>query len=116
MPLPIIIREGNAYELYPCKVRIPLGRFAKTQYDHKAIVLHNNDILVFTSDGIDEATNPEGEEYGSERLLEVLSSIESSWSATQIKDYLIDDINNFVKDAIQHDDMTIVIIKIHLED
>src|SRR5690606_25496907 len=52
---------------------VPLGSFFGVTYDEVTFPLSAGDIYVFSSDGVTEAMNARGEEFTSERLMEVVS-------------------------------------------
>src|SRR6478735_9206150 len=51
---------------------VPLGSFPGSTYDEISMALHAGDLFVFCSDGVSEAMNVNGEEFGSQRLLAVV--------------------------------------------
>ena len=51
---------------------VPLGSFPGSAYDELTFALHPGDLFVFCSDGVSEAMNVNGEEFGSARLIEVV--------------------------------------------
>jgi serine phosphatase RsbU (regulator of sigma subunit) len=65
---------------------------------------------VLYSDGITEAEDIDGEEFGNERL-EALLEQHVGCSASLIRDQIADAVDTFVDEAPQKDDETIVIIK-----
>lgn len=71
------------------------------------------DVLVLCSDGLTEAVNRIGEEFGQERLIELLQEIAGQGNdAVKIRSALLQELRNFVGDTEeQHDDITIVVIK-----
>ncbi len=68
------------------------------------------DSLILYSDGVTEAMNGAGEEYGEDRLLAVASR-GSYASAAEIKDALLEDVKAFRKEAPVNDDLTLLIIR-----
>jgi sigma-B regulation protein RsbU (phosphoserine phosphatase) len=61
-------RDGRELELPP---GLPLGVIADSHYEQSEFHLNRGDRLVFLSDGVVEATNPEGELFGFERTQQV---------------------------------------------
>jgi hypothetical protein len=61
-------RDGREIELLP---GLPLGVIADSQYEQSSFQLNQGDRLVFLSDGVVEATSPEGELFGFERTQQV---------------------------------------------
>jgi len=71
--LPLLIRDRKATEL---EVRgIPLGLLPEVEYDEVRLSLSPGDIVVFASDGIHESTNIDLEEYGTDRLKDLLATV-----------------------------------------
>ena len=54
---------------------VPLGSFQGSTYDELTFALHPGDLFVFCSDGVSEAMNVNGDEFGSARLIEVVERI-----------------------------------------
>ncbi|HUP61988.1 MAG TPA: PP2C family protein-serine/threonine phosphatase [Thermoanaerobaculia bacterium] len=68
-PPPLLCRGGDVRELGPRGVL--LGRF-DTQYDAETISLQRGDRIVIYTDGVTEARNVRGEEFGESRLREMV--------------------------------------------
>jgi hypothetical protein len=66
---------------------------------------------IFYTDGFTEAVNKKGEEYGLEKLSNIANSL-SDKSAENVMNEVMQDVQKFIGKAKQHDDMTIVILKI----
>lgn len=68
------------------------------------------DIFALYTDGINEARNENGEEYGDDHIGELLRT-HASRSAKEIKNAILDDIIEYSGRARVHDDMTLAIVK-----
>jgi phosphoserine phosphatase RsbU/P len=90
---------------------VPLGSFPGVTYDQMTLPLAAGDVFVFCSDGIFEAFNEAGQEFGAQRLIEVVQSVRAS-SGREISDAIFAAVHNFRGDAPQNDDMTAVVVKI----
>ena len=87
-----------------------LGIFPDSAYAQAALHLASGDRLVFYTDGITEARNEEGDEYGEERLTEaVLGS--RTLSPEAMKDSLLADVNAFTGGRFE-DDATLIVVAI----
>lgn len=76
------------------------------------VSLEEGDVVVFYSDGITEATNLRNEQFGEDRFLRLVNDLCSSgYSAEEIKDGILANLQDFVKDTPQSDDITLVILK-----
>ena len=75
--------------------------------------LHPGDVLLAFTDGISEAMNHEDEEWGEERLTETIRACaESSLAAAEMMRRILSSADRFVAGAKQHDDMTLVVLRV----
>lgn len=79
----------------------------------KTIPYHPGDALLLFTDGIIEAKNAEGEEYGTERVRELAKNHHKKHSSRLIKS-LIKDVHNFCPGGDLNDDYTAMLIKFEL--
>ena len=77
----------------------------------KQLVLSDQDIIVLYSDGITEAVNASGELYGLDRLVNSLSKCGFYADSLRVFEALSHDVTSFVGDAIQRDDMTLIVMR-----
>ncbi len=89
---------------------IPVGVEFSSKYHQKSFTIEKGDILLLYTDGIIEAWNDDKEEYGIKSLLNILKE-KSQMSADELSKVIIDDVNDFVGRAGQHDDQTLLILK-----
>jgi sigma-B regulation protein RsbU (phosphoserine phosphatase) len=89
----------------------PLGILEDASYEETRLQLEPNDKIVLYTDGIVEAMNAEEEIFGFDRLLDVIKKA-SSLSADELLKVIKDKVNEFVGDAEQHDDLTIIVISV----
>jgi serine phosphatase RsbU (regulator of sigma subunit) len=73
--------------------------------------LKKGDLYVFVSDGITEAQNEQGDDYGEQRLIAFIAQHRSE-SSLRIRDLLLEEVKCFTAGAPQHDDQTIVCISV----
>jgi serine phosphatase RsbU (regulator of sigma subunit) len=73
--------------------------------------LASGDSFLFFTDGLSEAMNIRAELFGEQRLRDILEASESLTSE-ELKERILAEIRSFVGDADQHDDMTLVILKV----
>ncbi len=93
--------------------KLPLGVRQETVYKEKKQSLFPGDVLVFFTDGLPESKNIANEFYGYETLVKLLAQTDlSHLSAAQIKSVILEDIRRFSENANQHDDMTLVVLKV----
>ena len=80
-------------------------------YDYESHHLENGDLLLLYTDGITETMNHKREEFGEERLIELLLSNMDN-SSGDILDQLINRLNDFAQPDQQHDDTTAICLKL----
>ena len=78
------------------------------------IVLQPGDLFFFFTDGISEAMDGAGACFGESRLTAFLEE-HADESPDAIRDRLIDEVETFAGDQPQHDDITMVILKVDEE-
>jgi serine phosphatase RsbU (regulator of sigma subunit) len=70
-----------------------------------------NDLLFLYTDGLSEALNVEGEEFGSTRIEQILKTI-ASLSADQIRDVVARRVKEWCAGMSLYDDLTFVVLKV----
>src|SRR5882672_9182537 len=106
---PLIIHAGGTMEqLAPGG--LPLGIMPNADYREGRTQLHHGDVLVIYSDGVSEACNPSGEEFGPTRLYEVVARNLDA-SAGGIRDRIESALTKFCQGTPAADDITLVICK-----
>ena len=88
----------------------PLGIMPMAEYDVGQIQLAASEALVIYSDGVSEAVNLKDEEFGMERLTEVVSK-NLQKSASGLRDKVEFALSSFTQTAPANDDITLVIVK-----
>jgi hypothetical protein len=91
---------------------LPLGAMVDTCYSEDRAPLDKGDLLLLYSDGLVEAVDPAGEQYGWERLGRALATAASAGSAREVRDALLRDVWEFKGDADQVDDVTMVVVRV----
>ncbi len=89
----------------------PVGVEKKTVYQDKNFALQTDDIIISYTDGVIEAPNNCGTQYSKDRLLEVIIK-NKHLSGKEIAEAVKSDIIKFTGIDTQHDDQTLLIIKV----
>ena len=87
-----------------------LGLLQGALYQQGRTTVHEEDLLVIFSDGVSEAMDGGGEEYGEERLTRALQAVPQG-TAEEIRAELIKDIQSFVGENPLHDDLSLLVIR-----
>ncbi len=113
---PVIMCKSQAHNVQVVNPKgLALGldqgnTFAKS-IQEVTIKFRSNDLFVFYTDGFPEAMNKTMEEFGEERLCRTVEKY-SHMPAAGIMDGVFKEMKLFTGKARQHDDMTIVVVKI----
>ncbi len=107
---PLIKRAAGGFELFQDKHGLPLGIRDGVRYDEYEVTLGPGDWIFQYTDGVTEATNAEEELFGTERLLEALRSLRPA-SPEEVIDEVNRSIGEFVQDAPQFDDITMLCLE-----
>jgi serine phosphatase RsbU (regulator of sigma subunit) len=106
---PLIVHQGGTMEQLAAG-GLPLGIMPNADFREGRTQLHYGDVLVIYSDGVSEATNPAGEEFGPTRLYEVVARNLDA-SAGGIRDRIESALTKFCQGTPAADDITLVICK-----
>jgi len=109
LPYPIRCSEDECSQIE--LPGVPLGSFPRIEYDEVTLPLRDDDLFVFCTDGIFEAMDGSGEEFGALRVCEIVRS-HRHLTARAIVDAIFEAVTNFRSGEPQVDDMTAVAVKI----
>lgn len=88
-----------------------VGMFDVATYEEETVHLHPGDILVAFTDGVSEALNSREEEFGEQRLSDLVAG-NSTLSAKELCTRILDDLTQFVGEATQFDDITLLVARV----
>ncbi|MFO7845101.1 MAG: SpoIIE family protein phosphatase [Balneolaceae bacterium] len=109
---PLLLRDGSVTELKAEGPRLPIGITKKVNYTSESVPLKPGDCLLMYTDGINEAMNPNREQFGDPRLVEAFSETEEIQSAEESLASIQMKVTEFAGSEPQHDDITMVYIQI----
>jgi len=116
---PLVLRRASgALERFEAG-GLPLGIQPGARYESGGAVLSLGDLLIVFTDGVIEAVNEAGAEFGETRLLERLRAAPPedpggvpSGGASNMLRHLLTDVDSFVGSARQHDDITCLVLHV----
>lgn len=106
---PILLRRTGTIERLDIG-GLPLGIMPEATYQSATVTLTPGDWLIIFTDGVVEAENANHEEYGEGRLLTSIGN-PANLSPTELLKRLLADLDRFVGNTPQHDDVTCMLIK-----
>jgi serine phosphatase RsbU (regulator of sigma subunit) len=87
-----------------------LGLFEHAIFEEEALTLSPGDVIVSFSDGVTEAMNMEGEEFGDDHLVDLVQSYRDK-TPEALLEALMADVRTFCGEATQSDDITVVLVR-----
>jgi sigma-B regulation protein RsbU (phosphoserine phosphatase) len=88
-----------------------VGMFPEMEYEEATVELYPGDVLLVFTDGVPEAHNPDDEEFGEERLQQLLRRT-ADLPASEIGARLSGEMKDWIRDAEQYDDLTFIVMKV----
>ena len=105
---PLYVKRANGkFEMVKLKPAVALALMPKTKYEEESMMLEPGDRIFQYTDGITEATNEAGDFFEFERLAESLNKHADSSTNGLLEDVRAD-VNSFVGEAEQADDITMI--------
>jgi phosphoserine phosphatase RsbU/P len=109
LPFPLLVSEKGCSPLG--EGGLPSGMFPEAQYTTHVVQLSPGDGVLFATDGLHEARNPEGVEFSDERLREAWSQCWKRTAAGAL-DLVLTRLESFLGGSCPHDDVTAVVLKV----
>jgi steroid delta-isomerase-like uncharacterized protein len=87
-----------------------IGAFEQATFEEDRLRLEPGDVLVAFSDGITEARNADGEEFGEDRLLSCVAANRQR-APDALLECLLAEVRQFSADTTQSDDLTVLVLR-----
>ena len=88
-----------------------IGVLEDIEYQHKQVTVEPGSFVVLYTDGVTEATNLGGEEFGDQRLKDILLNSDPNVSAEALLSAITNALDEFRSKAKQSDDITLVVLR-----
>lgn len=105
-----ILRRANGTLVTLEAGGLPLGIESAAKYETASLELKPGDALIFFTDGVVEAFNESGEEFGNARWLSTIRNL-PDWDAQQTLQFLMKCVDEFVGATRQSDDITCLVFR-----
>jgi len=107
---PILRRSGGALE-HLKEGGLPLGAFAASRYESGCTELRTGDSLYIYTDGVVEALDGSGAEYGEDRLASLVAALGDTGAAASLN-RIFESVNRFASAVPQYDDITCLVLRV----
>ncbi|MBL8214185.1 MAG: PP2C family protein-serine/threonine phosphatase [Bryobacterales bacterium] len=105
-----LLLHGAAHVEWIRTKGVALGLRRRSDFAESSLTLRPGDCLVLYTDGVTEAVNTTGEEFGEARLVAAVDRCRTL-GATDMRDALVAEVDGFAVGAPQHDDITLVVLR-----
>jgi sigma-B regulation protein RsbU (phosphoserine phosphatase) len=106
---PLLWKDGHVEQIKLSG--FPIGIFDDATYEEWNVRLGSGDILLFFSDGLTEASNREGEFFGTGRIKDLLAA-NSHLSSGKLADRVLEEVEKFTQGGAITDDRALVVMKV----
>ena len=106
---PLVIHTDGSSVRIPSTDGIALGVVPGLEYNQNSVTLSPNDTLVLYTDGVTEAMNSQGEQFGMERLTQIFKN-GPPMDPKDVAQAVLDAVKEFAGDNSQSDDITCLIL------
>lgn len=107
---PLLVRSDGRAELLPLTGGVALGIIPDLKYEQNTVTLNYGETLVLYTDGVTEAMNNEGEQFGTDRLREVFADSAPADSG-EAAEMIFNAVSRFASGAAQSDDITCLTLR-----
>jgi sigma-B regulation protein RsbU (phosphoserine phosphatase) len=120
----LTLRFSNAGHNYPVVMRasgervflerggVPLGVLEGMPFEEAEVGLAPGDRVIFYTDGISEALNAEGEQYGEGRLCAAVDALPGDLPAREVAERVIAHLHEFLDGVEPQDDITLLVLRV----
>jgi len=106
----LIRRDGTTQDLE--RGGLILGILDDVAFEEAAVPLDTGDRLVLFTDGVSEAQNERDEEFGEERLAELVRGLPPELSAEEVTGRILETLYGFLGDREAQDDITVMVVQV----
>ncbi len=107
---PVVRHKDGSTEFIPSKSSVVMAAMENTVYKQQTYDLKPGDTLFLYTDGVTEATDSNNELFNNDRLIEALKK-SGDMKTADICSFVKNEIDSFVKEAPQFDDITMLAVK-----
>jgi sigma-B regulation protein RsbU (phosphoserine phosphatase) len=112
---PALLFQAKTHDVVPMNSSCPpVGMFASEACEINRADLAAGDVLVLYTDGITDAENPQGEEFGMERLSALIRR-GHMLSADGLMNHILESVTDFCREVGFNDDVTILVVKCNFD-
>jgi len=108
---PVILRKGGS-RIFLDKGGTVLGILGDADFEQAEVALHPGDVAVLYTDGVNEAQNAFGQQFGEDRIYEFVESLPKDCCARDVADRLLESLAEFLEGVEPQDDITLLVLRV----
>ena len=108
---PVIGNADGQFSFLDVLPNAPIGLWTELEYKGESVEHFKNHLLLLYTDGLNEAENPQQEQFGDDHIIEILTSL-SSRKAQDVVEALTTEVNRHRDGAEPNDDLTMLCMKL----
>ncbi len=108
---PVVLRAGGE-RIALDRGGVLLGILEEAAFEEDAVPLRPGDRVLFYTDGVSEAVNERGEEFGEERLCDLVAGLPGELTSEQVSGRVLEGLRDFLGDAEPQDDITVMVLQV----
>jgi sigma-B regulation protein RsbU (phosphoserine phosphatase) len=105
---PIFFGNNSVHEL--SRGGLIMGPYADAKYERGFVFFEKGNVLVMYTDGVTEATNRKGEEFGTERLIQIVQNNRND-SSQSLCEKIFSSVEEFTESDPPRDDRTVFVVR-----
>jgi sigma-B regulation protein RsbU (phosphoserine phosphatase) len=102
--------DANTIDAFPPVGGPPMGPFPDARFECARIVLAPGDTVLFSTDGLSEAMNPQSQLFGSERVCALLRAARAA-PPEEVRDRLVEAVDRHGRGLERTDDLTLLVLR-----
>lgn len=106
-----ILKKGKGEYCFLTSGGLVIGVKPDYEYEQTRVQLHHGDTLVFYTDGITEALNSDIEEFGEQKLIDIVIRFPYQ-TAEELRNHIYNEMISFTRGESQYDDITLIVLQI----
>ena len=107
---PILVRSDGSHE-FLSQGGLLIGAFGGVTYEDDLVSMKDEDLIFFYTDGLSEAMNEDGEEYGEKRIIDYVTG-NRHLTPDEIVEGILEDKKGFDTTDPPRDDTTLIVLKV----
>lgn len=108
---PVVVRSSGEH-VFLQEGGAPLGILEQAAFQEGEITLAPGDRMVLYTDGISEATDAAGEQFGEQRLCDLIHRLPAGLAAAGVAEAIIENLRGFLGEVEPQDDITLLVVRV----